>query len=434
MYSRLLAFLLLSLIALGLAACDREVTSEDWQADLRTMHQELADRHPDLHHAVPESVLNAAVDDLHARIPTLTDPEILVGMARIVAMVGDGHTALYPSDQERWRFRYYPLRLYAFADGIYLTATTDQHSELFGKQLVRIDQTQINRAYELIATTIGADNEMEHEYTVPFELTRAELLHVLEIADSPDSVRFVFEDGTQTILYPYTAKEWLDLDWLVVNETYAPTRKSPSMRHEFLFATPFTLPHLQERKYYWYEYIEDRRTMFLQYNTCWDQKDEAPFADVVADMFELVDSQPVERLVIDLRQNSGGEPLVAEPLIRALEERKEIGDQGRLFVLTGRRTFSAALTNAAHLRSRAGARVVGEPPRGKPNHPSEGRDIDLGRTGAWLTVSTEFVERDSTVGDSDYLPVDIEATYRFDAYRRGTDPVLEAALTAPLRP
>lgn len=103
-----------------------------------------------------------------------------------------------------------------------------------------------------------------------------------------------------------------------------------------------------------------------------------------------------------------------------------------MFVLVGRRTFSAALTNAAQLRSRAGARIVGEAPRGKPNSPSEGRDVDLKRTKTWFTVSTEFVERDPALGDADFLPVEIEATLSFDQFRRAQDVALEAALAADL--
>lgn len=93
---------------------------------------------------------------------------------------------------------------------------------------------------------------------------------------------------------------------------------------------------------------------------------------MVDELFALMDKNGAERLIIDLRQNSGGEPMIAEPLIQEHERRSELSDRGGLFVLVGRRTFSAALTNAAHLRSRAGARTVGEPPRGKPNCPSEG--------------------------------------------------------------
>ena len=347
-------------------------------------------------------------------------------------MVGDGHTSFYASDQQKWRFNIYPIRLYSFSDGVYLTAAAEEYAHLFGKRLVQIDETNIYDAFHAISTTIGADNEMEYLYTVPFDLIRSEMLHVLGIADSIDQAVFKFEDGTRQQFTAMNVSDYNDQDWLVANKVFDPEQRSPSMRHEFLFASPLTLPHLKERKYYWYEYIEEHQTLFFQYNVCWNQKDRPSFKEVVEEMFLFMDKNPVERLVVDLRQNTGGEPLIADPLIEGLKQRQEYGASGALFVLTGRRTFSAALTNAVHLRKLAGARIVGEPSRGKPNSPSEGRDIDLEETGCWATVSTQFVERDSTLGDADYLPVDITAKYSFDIYQSGKDPVLDAALAAPL--
>lgn len=412
--------------------CSDVVNVENWRHDLRILEQQLEERHVDLYHTVPKDTFAAAVDSLYERIPNLTRPEILVGFSQLLAMIGDGHTSFYPSDQKKWRFHYYPIRLYSFSDGVYLTATAEEYAHLFGKRLVQIDKTSISDAFRTISTTICADNDMEYQYTAPFELTRPEMLHVLGIADSLDRAVFVFEDGTQQEFSAMTVDHWLDLDWLVANSVFGPERRSPSMRHEFLFASSLTLPHLKERKYYWYAYIEEHQTLFFQYNACWDQKDRPSLKEVVEKMFAFLDENPVERLVVDLRQNTGGEPLIAGPLIAGLKQRPELSARGGLFVLTGRRTFSAAVTNAAHLRSKTGARIVGEPPRGKPNSPSEGRDIDLDRTDTWATVSTQFVERDSTLGDAEYLPVDIPATYSFDAYQEGMDPVLDAALNAAL--
>ena len=173
--------------------------------------------------------------------------------------------------------------------------------------------------------------------------------------------------------------EWARLDWRSANKLYE-GRKPPSMRLDFLFATDLSLQHLRQKQDYWFTYVEEQQALYFQYNRCWDQKDGPEFKDVVEELFQYMDGNPVERLIVDVRQNSGGEPLTAEPLIEGLVQRPEFTADGRLFVLVGRRTFSAALTNAVHLRSRAGARIVGEPPRGKPNHPSEGRDIDLKRT------------------------------------------------------
>ena len=421
---------LILLATVAISGCSREVTSEDWRADLRDLEQQLAERHVDLYHEVSEQEFKSAVDDLYDRIPELSPPEILVEIAQLVALVGDGHTSIYPGNQKKWFFGLYPLRLYSFADGIYPIAVSAEYAHLFGKRLVQIDATPIDEAFRIISTTVGADNDMEFQYIVPFELIRPEMLHALGIANSPDRAEFVFEDGTSEVFEGMTEEEWHDLDWLVANGTYAPELKSPSMRFEFLFATSLTRPHLEQRKYYWYTYLEAKKTVYLQYNVCWDKKDDITFAAMVEEMFEFMDGNPVDRLVVDLRQNTGGEPMIAEPLIKGLEQRPDLGAGGRLFVLVGRRTCSAAVTNAAHLRSRAGARLVGEPPRGKPNSPSEGRDIDLERTKIWVTVSTQFVERDPSLGDADYLPVEIEAALKYDDLRQAKDPVLEAALNA----
>ncbi len=430
-FRRFDVFSWLPFILVGALGCSDVVTSEDWRKSLRDLERQLSERHVNLFHSVSEGAFEKAVSDLDQRIPTLTPPEILVGFARLVAMVGDGHTSFFPGDQEKWLFHYYPIRLWSFPDGIYVIATTDEHAELFGRRLVRIDETSVEEAFRLISTTISADNDMEYEYTVPFSLIRPEMLHALGIAQSADQAEFVFEGGVRRTFQSMPEDEWARLDWRSANKLYE-GRKPPSMRLDFLFATDLSLQHLRQRQDYWFTYVEEQQALYFQYNRCWDQKDGPEFKDVVEELFQYMDGNPVERLIVDVRQNSGGEPLTAEPLIEGLVQRPEFTADGRLFVLVGRRTFSAALTNAVHLRSRAGARIVGEPPRGKPNHPSEGRDIDLKRTKTWATVSTQFVERDPALGNAIYLPVDIEVAYSFEEYQNTQDPVLDAALNADL--
>ncbi|ANM30889.1 hypothetical protein ABI59_16880 [Acidobacteria bacterium Mor1] len=423
--------LVVSVFLLSLPACAGELKPAKWQKDLRELKEQLVERHVDPFHSVSREEFEAAASDLEERIPTLTQPEILVGIAQLVAMVGDGHTSFYPGNQKKKWFRFYPIQLWSFSDGIYVIATTPEHSDLYGKRLVRIGDTPIEEAYRRISTTIGADNAMEYEYSAPYQMNRPELLHALRIAQSADRADFHFEGGTRKTFRPLSLKEYRAQKRTTANELYG-GEFPPSLRLEFLFATPLVLEHLKQRKYYWFTWIPEERALFFQYNACWNQKDRPTFADISDELFRAMEERPVERLVIDLRQNTGGEPLIAKPLIEGLAGRSEFADEGRLFVLVGRRTFSAALTNAAELRSRAGARIVGEAPRGKPNSPSEGRDIELKRTKIWLSVSTQFVERDAELGDAEFLPVEIEAPLSFEQFRKGQDPALEAALSAEL--
>jgi hypothetical protein len=67
-----------------------------WREDLEVMAREMARRHRNLFHQVPPARFDSAVAALHQRIPALQRHQIIVEMARIVALVGDGHTNIAP--------------------------------------------------------------------------------------------------------------------------------------------------------------------------------------------------------------------------------------------------------------------------------------------------------------------------------------------------
>ncbi|MBO6577261.1 MAG: hypothetical protein JJ896_17555 [Rhodothermales bacterium] len=423
-----LAFLLASACTNNAQVMSPRVAAK-WQAELHTLHDSLLARHVDLYHETSREEFERAVAAIEARLPSVSVNEALVEFARLIALVGDGHTSFYAGDQRRKTFGFIPLHLWSFSDGLYVTAAPVEYRHLVGKRITGIDQTPIQEAIRRVKSTIGVDNEKGYDYAVPFDLLRPELLHALGIATSADTVRFEFDGGVSEPFATIPLNEYNKGDYRTANGVYA-DGIPPSRRLEYLFATPLSLPHLLERKYYWWEYLEEENAIFFQYNTCWNQRDRPTVAEMAQEMFAFMDANPVEKLIIDLRQNTGGEPETARALIDGLAARPEFTEEGRLFVLVGRRTFSAAVTNAAELRSRANARLVGEAPRGKPNSPSEGRDVDLKRTGIWLTVSTQFVERDPALGDADFLPLEIEVNHTFAAYRDAVDLDLRAALNA----
>ena len=426
-------FSFLALIAcFGTSPVAAQVSAEDagrWRADLGELVVQLSERHVDLHHALSRESFVEATEDLYERIPAMELHEILVGFSQLVAMVGDGHTSLDPADQRGMEFGYLPLRLWGFDDGIYVIAAFEEYESLLGRRLRQIDGTAIEEVIQRVGSTISADNPMEQEYTAPFLLNRPELLPALGITEAAKQAKFSFVDGSEVTLAAIGVSAFDRGPWITANPLYeggSPAR----MRLNYLFATPVMIEHLG--KYYWFSYLEESAALFFQFNTCWDQGRANPLDKVLEDFFQFLDEHPVERVIIDMRQNPGGEPMTAAPLIEGLAARKRLGEEGRLFVLTGRRTFSAAVTNTADLRRLAGARLVGEAPRGKPNHPGEGRDIVLEQTGVVAAVSTQFVERDPDLGEALYLPVDIPVVCTWEAFEEARDSGLEAALDAEL--
>jgi hypothetical protein len=111
------------------AAGAAKLTAEQWALDLDFLGSELPKKHKNLFHKISESEFRARVEALKAKLPSLSQDEILAGLMRIVAAVGDSHTTIgYRSQQGL------PLMLYWFKDGISVLNTTAEYRDiLFGK-------------------------------------------------------------------------------------------------------------------------------------------------------------------------------------------------------------------------------------------------------------------------------------------------------------
>src|SRR6059058_346541 len=110
-----------------------EVTPDGWRADLEFMAREMERVHKDLFHKVSRRRFSGAVKRLHERVHLLERPQVIVEIARIVAMVGDAHTTVYLRYYDpAVGFHFYPLRLWLADDGLFVRATDRAHAHLLG--------------------------------------------------------------------------------------------------------------------------------------------------------------------------------------------------------------------------------------------------------------------------------------------------------------
>src|SRR4029453_12489274 len=95
--------LLAILLATPLVAAQK-LTTNQWRQDMSYLAKELPQRHKNAFHTASKEKFDAAVRELDAAIPKLQSHEVIVGMMRIVAMVGDAHTELSVSGENFHRF------------------------------------------------------------------------------------------------------------------------------------------------------------------------------------------------------------------------------------------------------------------------------------------------------------------------------------------
>jgi hypothetical protein len=119
-------------------------------------------------------------------------------------------------------------------------------------------------------------------------------------------------------------------------------------------------------------YLEPFATVYANFGGCFGS-----FEANARAMLPVLDQSETRRLILELRTNPGGNFLRARRLIDELKKRSKFLKRGSVYVLTRRRTASAAVVNAMDLRRDLGAILVGEPTGEQPNTYGEARTFTL---------------------------------------------------------
>ena len=394
----------------------------DWREDLAFMAQQMEQRHRNLYHTISKSSFDKAVAALHRRIPSLSRHQIIVEMARIVALVEDGHTSIAPTRDPKIGFTTLPIRLYFFKDGLFIRAAHRSRTALAGARVRRIGRMTPQEAYARVRELIGRDNEMDAMFFAPFLLVMPEVLHALGITDNVNAATFVVErgGGEETIrLRPLGPAQMMppdtDVSWWP-DSSWTDMRDSAGSPPLWLAVNP--------TNQFWFKYLPTERMVYVQYNMV-KNKEEETLAQFSRRLGELLDSAVIDKVVLDLRLNRGGDGTLNRPLLLALVKARVLQGRGKLFVLIGRSTFSAAQFIVNELEQYTDAVFVGEPTGGKANSYGDSRKIILPNSGITVRVSTLWWQEDPR-DDRMWKAPDIAADLTSRGYRNNLDPALEA--------
>jgi tetratricopeptide (TPR) repeat protein len=395
-----------------------------WRADLRFLAAEMPKRHRNLFHSLTREEFDRAVRRLDARIPTLRRHQIILELARLAARVGDGHTNVAPARDSAIGFHALPIQLYLFADGLYIRAADSARAELVGARVVRLGRATTEEAVAAVRPLIGRDNEMGVRYAAPFLLVMPEVLHGLGLIDDLDHVPLLLEhDGRreEVVLAP------AGLAPLVARDTDRSWEPRPGWVDARGAPDGWPLWLRQPGNKFWFAYLAPARALYVQYNEVGDKRDQT-VAQFVDSLFAFARTRPVDRLVLDLRLNGGGNGGLNRPLVLGLIRAEALRGRGHLFVLVGRRTFSAAQFLVSEIERWTDAIFVGEPTASRGNHYGDSYRIRLPNSGVTVRVSTLYWQFSDPRDLRPWTPPDVATELRFDDYRRNRDPALEAAL------
>jgi hypothetical protein len=197
----------------------------------------------------------------------------------------------------------------------------------------------------------------------------------------------------------------------------------------FYEGLPGQLPIYLKNNYadYWFEYMPETKTVYFQFNRVHNDPQE-PLTKFCDRLFKFINEHEVNRLVVDMRWNPGGDTTISLPLIWGLVRCEKINERGKLFVIIGGRTYSAAQNVATFIERNTKAIFVGEPTGSGPNFIGEDNPFELPYSKIMANVSEFYWQSSWPFDHRTWIAPLLYTPPTFEAYSKNRDLAMEAIL------
>jgi hypothetical protein len=369
------------------------MTAEKWRADVDFFARELPKRHKNAFHTITREQFAAEVAALREKAGHANDDEMIVGLMRITAMVGDGHTYVrLPSSVHQ-----FPIAI-SRIEGIHrVVRGAGPAAELVGGRLTQIDDTSLDAAVARIRTILPqAESDVLLAAFTPQWLSVAGVLHGLGITKSAATASFTvkLDDGSERSAVVSSMDATARPDWRLAAPNPPLYRQRPM-------------------EGFWFHWLPESKTVYVSFRKYDDLRGRS------RELWSFVDSHPVQKIAIDLRQNGGGDFNVGRTyLVDDLARRPKL----RGYAITSGRIFSAALKNSIDFRKIAHATLVGETIGERPNSYSENDELTLPNARMEISYSTRYYK---FLDDDQLVAPDKEILPTWADWLAGRDPVMD---------
>lgn len=416
--------LFLCLFAFSLFAQENPTTAQ-WQEDLRFLQETVHKDYDFLFKKVTKEVFDAEVESLHKRIPSLEKHEIIVGLARVVALFEYGHTSIHLGSWhqgEAFQFHRLPYQLMHFNDGVFVQGTHKDYSNALGAKVVQVEGMDTEKALTAVKPAFPTENDQFFKAYGLSYLGIPEVLHAQKVTTSlQDKITLTLEKDGRTFNQTFTsfAAEKFPGSYGYINE------KGDWLDARDNSTDPLYLKSLD--KIYFYEYLPEEKTVYVRQSQIQDDPSEA-IPEFYARVFDFIENNDVEKLVIDVRLNGGGNNYKNKPVITGIIETEKINQVGKLFVILGRRTFSACQNLVNELSNYTEAIFVGEPTGENINFYGDNRNVLLPHSQIPVRLSFAWWQDKPQWENADWTVPHIAVDLSFEDYMTNADPVLQAVL------
>jgi len=416
-----LVTILLCCFALQISA-QTAISSKQWQDDLRFLQTTVNEDYPFLFKKTTSQEFNSAVETLHDQIPNMEDHEVIVGLSRVIALFKYGHTDI-SFRQEPFTFRQFPFNFYQYNDGVYIQGTHKNYEKALGAKVNAINGISIEDALKTIAPVVPSENDQYFKAFGINYLRIPEVLHAQGISNElSDTVELTLKKNGETFKQSFTALEKgkripVQYSHLFQKDDWLEARNQSE--------TPLYLKNID--KIYYYEYLAEEKAVYVRHSQIQDDPSE-DIPTFYKGVFDFIEANDVEKLILDVRLNGGGNNYKNKAVVTGIIKSEKINQVGNLFVILGRRTFSACQNLVNELDSYTNALFIGEPTSENVNFYGDNRQVELPNSKIPVFLSFAWWQDKPQWENDEWLAPHISVDMSYSEYNSNKDPVLDVAL------
>jgi hypothetical protein len=298
---KLCCLLLIGLIFISFLNAITEVVADVpdlniFQEDFDYFQKTLRESHPDIYTNLPEPEFNHQVNLMLKELATETDTlHFLAKLKQFSHLLGDGHTGPFYYKEETL---FYPIIVCWFEEGWYISYISKEFAEYVGSKIVSINGKEADEFMSILMTLCKGENIYWFRETVSDVLRYSSNLKLLDLAAEDKALHLVVEKVEEK-------KE------LILKEVE---------RCNYI-NVPFKGITQYQNVPYWGKALPSDDIYYLQFNKFRDTTSDNPeeefynWKSFLIQSFNCIDSLKINNLVIDLRNNSGGNSKMGDILL-----------------------------------------------------------------------------------------------------------------------
>ena len=380
-------------------------------------------------------------NEVKAKAGSLSEPEFELEIARISALADNAHTNVN-GILRAGKYPRLPVRTYRFSDGLYIIRAYEGFEELLGGRIIMVDGKPISQIETILRPYVGGPEEYFYRFQFSYLFEFPAFLHAAGITKAADRVAMTLEfpDGHRDeVFFEGDYQEAEGPAGFAYHMIYRDTLPGESGWSNLLqddenleftleSARSFLLRELPEMNGYYIRYWRNEDVGAISISAFNGEVSAA-----------LKNNSPLDVIILDVRNNGGGDYSKNKEIMLSLGN--YLASDGRLYIITGRGTFSAGMFSAAFAKGGAGDKAVfiGTRVGDRDLHWGENDDFTLPNSGVrtvyarglhnmtgpcrdiWKCFWKDFTSYDPV----DSLEPDINVPFNFTAYAAGRDAVMD---------